>query len=87
MVVPAHAQQAVQRRLNAVSKEGHFPLQVETVFSPYLPSHCSGATKICDMAFHAHALKAVQVTLKSASNESHFTLDGERLFRPYLQSH
>jgi hypothetical protein len=36
MVLPAHAQQAVQVTLKSVSNEGHFTLEVETVSRLYL---------------------------------------------------
>jgi hypothetical protein len=52
----AHALLAVQVTLNSVSNEGDFTLEVERVFRPHLPSHCSGVTEICHMAIPAHAL-------------------------------
>jgi hypothetical protein len=36
MVLPADALQAVQVRLKSESNEGHFTLEVQTVFRPYL---------------------------------------------------
>jgi hypothetical protein len=36
MVLSAHALRAVQVRLKSVSKEGHFTLEAEIVFRPYL---------------------------------------------------
>jgi hypothetical protein len=36
MILPAHVLQAVQVRLKAVKNGGHFTLEVETVFRPYL---------------------------------------------------
>jgi hypothetical protein len=43
---PAHALQGLQDRIKSVSNEGHFTLEAETIFRQYLPSHCSGVTKI-----------------------------------------
>jgi hypothetical protein len=71
MTLSANALQAVHVRLISVSNEGHFTLEAETVFRPYLPSHWSGVTKICHMALPAHALLTVQVRLMSVSNEGH----------------
>jgi hypothetical protein len=72
----------VQVKLKSVSNEGHFTLDAETVFLPYLPSLCSGVTEICDMALYTHALLAVQITVKSDSNEVNFTVEAEEIFRP-----
>jgi hypothetical protein len=72
----------VQVSLKSVSNEGHFTVEAETVFRPYLLSNCSGVNEICNMALPAHVLRAVQVRLKSVSNERHFTLEAEKLFRP-----
>jgi hypothetical protein len=87
MPLPAHALLAVKVRLKSVGNERHFTPDAETVFPPYLPSKCSGVTKICHTALPAHALQSVQVRLKSVSNEGYFTLEAERVFRPYLRSH
>jgi hypothetical protein len=86
MALPAHALEVVEVRLKSVNNEGHFTLQVETVFRPHLLSPCSGATEVCDMALHARALRAVQVRLKSVSNEGRFSLEAETVFPPYLPS-
>jgi hypothetical protein len=75
MALSAHAPEAVEVMVKAVSNEGHFMLEAETVFRPYLTSHCSGESEICHMVLLAHALRAEQITLKSVSNEGHFTLD------------
>jgi hypothetical protein len=84
MPLPAHALLAVQVRLTTVSNKGHFTLEPETVFRPYLPSRFSGVTEIRHMVLLAHALRAGQVRLKSVRNEEHFTLEAEIVFRPYL---
>jgi hypothetical protein len=65
MALLAHALQAVQIRLNSVSNEGHFTLEAEKLFRPYLPSHCSGVNEICHMELLVHALGSAQVRLKS----------------------
>jgi hypothetical protein len=67
----------MQVKLKTVSNEGHFILEAETVFPPYLPSHCSGATEMCHVALPAHALQSVQVRLSLVSNEGHFTLEAK----------
>jgi hypothetical protein len=72
----------MQVTLKSFGNEGHFTLEAETVFGPYLPSYRNGVSKICHMAPQAHALRAVQVRLKTASKEWHFTLEAETLFRP-----
>jgi hypothetical protein len=87
MALPAHALRAVQVVLKSVGNEVCFTLEAETVFRPYLPSHCSCLNEISHMAPLAHALRAVQVRLKSDSNEGHFTLEAEKVFRPYLATH
>jgi hypothetical protein len=87
LVLPAHALQAVQVTLKAVSNEAYFSLEAETVFLPYLRSHCSGVTRYLHMALTLHALQAMKVRLMSISNEGHFTLEDEKLFRPDLPSH
>jgi hypothetical protein len=58
---------------------GHFAREVETVFRPYLASHCSGATEIKHLALLTHAVEAVQVLSKS-----HFARGTESVFRLYL---
>jgi hypothetical protein len=79
---PAHVLHAVQVKLKSVCNEGLFTLLAETIFLPYLPSHCSGVNEICHMLILANELRAVQVWLKSVSNEGHFILVAERVFRP-----
>jgi hypothetical protein len=44
--------------------EGHFTLDAEKDFRPYIQSHSSVVTEMCHMALPAHALRAVQVRLK-----------------------
>jgi hypothetical protein len=68
MALPACALRAVEVRLKLVSNEGHFNLDGETGFPPYLSSHCSGVTEICHVALPAHALRAVEVRLKWVIN-------------------
>jgi hypothetical protein len=63
MALSAHALRPVQITLKSVSNEGHFTLEAETDFSPYLFSHCSGMTEIWEMALSAQALEAVPVSL------------------------
>jgi hypothetical protein len=46
MALPAHVLQVVQVTLTSVSNEGHFSLEAQTVFRPYLPKDCSGVTVI-----------------------------------------
>jgi hypothetical protein len=36
---------AVQIKLKSVINDVHFTLEAETVFRPYLPSHCSGVNE------------------------------------------
>jgi hypothetical protein len=43
MVLPADALQ-VQVTLKWASNEGHFTLEVEIFFRPYIPYDCSGVT-------------------------------------------
>jgi hypothetical protein len=69
MALLAHAVQAVKNKFKSLNNEGHFTFEAETVFRPYLNSHCSGVNEICHFALSAHALRAVQVRLKSVSNE------------------
>jgi hypothetical protein len=78
---------AMHIRLKSVRKDVHFTLEDEKVFSPYLPSRCSGVIEIRHKALPAHALDAVQVRLKSVSNEGHFTLEAEKVFSPFHTSH
>jgi hypothetical protein len=78
----AHALQTKQVRVKSVNNEGHCTLEPQTVFRPYLPSHCIGVTDISYISFRAHALQAVLVRLKLVSNEGHFTLEAEIVFLP-----
>jgi hypothetical protein len=71
----AHASHEVVVRLKSYSNEGHFTLETETVFRPYLLSHCSLVTEIYHVTHPAHALRAVQVRMNSGSSEGHFTLE------------
>jgi hypothetical protein len=77
MVPTAHVLQAVQVTLSAVSNEGHFTVEVETVFLPYLPKVWNGLTERWHMVPTAHVLEAVEVTLKVVSNQGHFTIEVE----------
>jgi hypothetical protein len=73
MALPEQALQAMKVRLKSVSSEGHFTI--------YLPSHCSGVTKLCNMALAAQPLEAVQVRL-TFSNEGHLTLENKPFIVP-----
>jgi hypothetical protein len=75
MALPAHALKMLPVRYKSPTNEGYFTLVVETVFRPYLLSHCSEFTEICHSPLPAHALTAVQASLQSFSNEGYFTLD------------
>jgi hypothetical protein len=87
MALPAHALREGQGRLKSKSNGGHFTIEDEKLFRPYLPSHCSGVTEICHLELPALALRAVNLMLKSVSNVGHFTLETLRVFSPYLVSH
>jgi hypothetical protein len=82
MALPTHSLRAVQVRLKSVSNEGHFTLEAEIFFCPYLPSHCSGVSDIYHIKLPAHVLSRVQVTIKSVSNSEYFTLEAERVSPP-----
>jgi hypothetical protein len=74
-------------RLQSVSNEGHFTVEAETVFHPYLASPSSKVSESSHVILPAQALQAVQVTLKSVSNEGHFTIAAETVCRYYLALH
>jgi hypothetical protein len=61
MPIPAHALPAVQFRLKSVCNEGHFTLETETVFHPYLPWYCSAVTETSLLAVPVCGLAAMQV--------------------------
>jgi xanthine dehydrogenase iron-sulfur cluster and FAD-binding subunit A len=82
MALSAPALQAVQVRFISFSSEGHFTLEVESVFRPYRPSQCCAATEILEMAIPAHAPQSVRLRFKSVSKQRHFTLVDETTFRP-----
>jgi hypothetical protein len=82
VALPTYSLCAVEVRLKSVSNEGHINLGAESLFRPYLPSHCSGVTEICNVALTAPALQAVRVRLKSVNIEGHFPLDAETFFVP-----
>jgi hypothetical protein len=82
MAPPRHATQRKQVWLKSGYNEGHFTLQAETVFRPYLPSHCSGVGQIYHMAHTAHVLRAVYISLNWESNMTHFTLEAKEFFVP-----
>jgi hypothetical protein len=87
MALTAHELEAVQVTWTSVNNEGHFTLEAERVFRPYLPSHCSGVTEVCHMELPAHALRAVQARLKSFSDEGNFTIEANGVFvriYPYI---
>jgi hypothetical protein len=71
---PAHALTALQVRLMSVSNQGHFTLEVGTVFHPYVPWTCSGVIQIYCMTHSVHAPQAVQFMVNSVSNKGHFPL-------------
>jgi hypothetical protein len=50
MALLAYSLRSVEFRLKSVSNEVGFTLEAETVFRPYLPSHCCGVTEICHNA-------------------------------------
>jgi hypothetical protein len=64
----SYALEAVHVRLKSVSNEVHFTLKAERVFRPYLPLHCTGFYRTCDMALPSHTIEAMQVRWKSVSN-------------------
>jgi hypothetical protein len=45
MVLTAHALQALEVRLRSVRNKGHFTVEAETLFRPYLAYDCSGVTE------------------------------------------
>jgi hypothetical protein len=51
------APQALQIMLKSVSNEGHFTIEAEKVFPPYLASQWSWVKEICNVALAAQALK------------------------------
>jgi hypothetical protein len=53
----------VQVRLKWVCNEGHFTFVAETVYGPYLPSHCSGVTEILKIVQSEYELQAVLIML------------------------
>jgi hypothetical protein len=87
MALPAHLLRTVQVRLKSVGKEGHFTLEAQTVFRPYLPLHCSGVSEIYHMALPASGLETLYVRLRSVSNEGRFTVETDTVYRSYLASH
>jgi hypothetical protein len=64
--------------------KGTLFLRANHFFRPYLHSHYTGVTGICDVALPAHALPAVQDRLILVSKELHFTPEGQT--RPNLPS-
>jgi hypothetical protein len=50
--------------VEVVSNEGHFNLEAEIFFCPYLPSHWSGVSDIYHIELPMLALSAVQGRLK-----------------------
>jgi hypothetical protein len=61
------------------SNEGHFILETERIWRPYLASRCSGVAQASQVALTPHAPQPVQVWSKSGSNEGHFTLQNKTL--------
>jgi hypothetical protein len=53
---------AAQVWLLSVSYEEHFSLEAETVFRPYLASHCSVVTETSKMLLTIHALNVENFT-------------------------
>jgi hypothetical protein len=74
MALPAHAPLIVKVRFKYGCQYGYFTIQAETVFRPYLASHCSGVSGIWDMALRTNALRAVQVRMKLVSHEGYFSV-------------
>jgi hypothetical protein len=68
------------------SNEGQFTLEAETIFRPYLASHCSGLTLKSEMILPRHAPDPMQDWFISVSKEDHFTLEAKTVFCPYLTS-
>jgi hypothetical protein len=63
------------------SKEGHFTLEVKTIFRLYLASHCSWMIHASNVAFSLHAPYPTEVWSKSGSKEGHFTPELKTVFR------
>jgi hypothetical protein len=80
MALPAHAVRAVQVGRKSFRNEGHFTHAAETLFRPYLPSHCIWVTELWHMALPENASRAVRVILKSVSKK------GILLFRRSVSS-
>jgi hypothetical protein len=56
MAPPANALQAEYVSLKSVSNEGHFTLEAETVFRPYVASRFGEVIKNLHLALPAHPL-------------------------------
>jgi hypothetical protein len=69
------------------SNVGHFNLDAETVFRPYLASHCCKVDQTPRFVLPPYATRAVHVWSKSGNKKGHFALEAEKVFRPYLATH
>jgi hypothetical protein len=67
--------------------KGHFTLEAETGFHPYLDLHNSGMTQKSQVAIHHHQPQQEQVWSKSGTKEEHVALQAITVSRPYLASH
>jgi hypothetical protein len=56
---------ALQVWLTSVFNEGHFTLEVETLFLPNIASYFSQVTETSNTAMPTHAVQTVQVLFKS----------------------
>jgi hypothetical protein len=79
--------QAVQVGSQSVGNEGHFALEAETVFRPYVERLCSGVTDTTHPALSARALDAEQDWSKWVRKGGHFTLEDKRVLPSYPPSH
>jgi hypothetical protein len=60
LALPVRTLQSVEIWSQSVSNEVHFTLEVETIFRPYLASHCSGVNETSNVVLTVHGTQAVQ---------------------------
>jgi hypothetical protein len=64
--------------------KGHFALDAERNFLPYLANHWNRENETWHVVLVDHKLHALQICWKTISNERHFTLEAEIFLHSYI---
>jgi hypothetical protein len=79
VAISTHVPQPVEVWSKSGDNERHFTLETETVFRPYVASHCSGVTETLHVTLPSHTPQPMPVWSKPVGNKEYFTLEAEKV--------